>query len=192
MARSLGSWFTLGESILKGQNMFTFEEVSKALEVFGEFDGSEIDFGFTESAEKNFEIRRALLAELLDGLQGDNALEVAGSLQDIRVRDGFLRSVHDLHKAGETDEIRAILDGLLFVASNSLGTVRNSAMACFGGICWLSGDGEPLRAVLASDGWGDYSLLQLLDIATRHNVPSSVWGSSLEAVSLEACLQGAA
>jgi hypothetical protein len=171
--------------------MYSFEEVAKALEVMGEFDGSEIDLGLT-GGEGDFQVRVSLLAGLLEGLKGENPLEVAGSLGDIRVRDGFLRSVHDLHKAGETDEIGAILDGLLFVASNSLGTVRNSAMACFGGICWLSGDGEPLRAVLASDGWGEYSLLQLLDIAVRHSVPSSVWGSSLEAVSLEACLQGAA
>ena len=172
--------------------MYTFEEVSKALEVFGKFDGSGLDLGLGFGKESDFETRRALLAELLDGLQGDHPLDVAGTLQDIRVRDGFLRSVHELHKAGDSDQIEAILDGLLFVASNSFGEVRHSAMACFGGICWLAGNGEPLRAIFASNWDGKYSLLQLLDIALRHNVPSSVWGSSLEAVSLEACLTGSA
>ena len=171
--------------------MYTFDEVSKALEVMGEFDGSGVDLGFCQEVD-SMTLRKQLLAELLDGLQGESPLDVAATLQDIRVRDGFLRSVHEFHKAGDSDQIEAILDGLLFVASNSLGDVRHSAMACFGGICWLAGNGEPLRAILAS-GWdGKYSLLQLLDIALRHNVPSSVWGSSLEAVSLEACLTGAA
>jgi hypothetical protein len=172
--------------------MYTFDEVSKALEVFGEFDGSEIDLGLGNGKESDFETRTSLLVDLLAGIQGDSPLDVAGSLQDIRVRDGFLRSVHDLYNLGSFEEVQRILDGLLFVASNSLGTVRNSAMACFGGISWIAGDGgEALRAVLASDGWGEYSLLQLLDIAVRHNVPSSVWSSSLMAVSLESCLQGA-
>ena len=176
--------------------MKTFDEVSKALEVFGEFDGSEVAFGFSvgkkNSKETNLKIRRVLLAELLDGLVGENPLEVAASLGDIRVRDGFLRSVHDIYNLGEFETVDAILDGLLFVASNSLGDVRNSAMACFGGISWIVGDGgEALRAVLASDGWGEYSLLQLLDIAVRLNVPSSVWSNSLMAVSLDACLTGA-
>jgi hypothetical protein len=171
--------------------MYTFDEVSQALEVMGEFDGSEIDLGLT-GGEGDFQVRVSLLAGLLVGLQGENPLEVAGSLKDIRVRDGFLRSAHDLYNEGEYEEVEAILDGLLFVASNSLGTVRNSAMACFGGISWVCGDnGEALRAIFETDGWGEYSLLQLLDIAVRHSVPSSVWSSSLMAVSLEACLQGA-
>ena len=177
--------------------MYTFDEVSKALEVFGEFDGSGVDLGLgmnlVNGKEADFKTRCALLADLLDGLQGESPLDVAGSLQDIRVRDGFLRSVHDLCNKGESEQVQAILDGLLFVASNSLGTVRHSAMACFGGISWIVGDnGDALRAVLASDWGGQYSLLQLLDIALRHNVPSSVWSASLMAVSLESCLTGAA
>jgi hypothetical protein len=172
--------------------MYSFEEVAKALEVMGHFDGSEIDLGFGPDVD-SLTLRKELLAQLLDGLQGETPLDVAGTLQDIRVRDGFLRSVHDLHNSGEFEKVQAILDGLLFVASNSLGTVRHSAMACFGGISWIVGDnGDALRAVLGSDWGGEYSLLQLLDIALRHNVPSSVWSSSLMAVSLESCLQGAA
>jgi hypothetical protein len=173
--------------------MYTFDEVSKALEVMGEFDGSEIDLGLGNGKESDFETRSALLVDLLAGIQGESPLDVAGILQDIRVRDGFLRSVHDLYNLGSFEEVQAILDGLLFVVSNSLGTVRNSASACFGGISWVAGDnGEALRAIFASD-WDDtYSLLQLLDLAVRHNVPSSVWSSSLMAVSLEACLTGAA
>ena len=173
--------------------MHTFEEVAKALEVFGEFDGSEIDLGLTGVKESDYEVRLALLEKLIQGLQGENPLEVAGSLGDIRVRDGFLRVVHDIHNDGDSEKVQAILDGLLFVASNSLGTVRNSAMACFGGISWICGDGgESLRAIFATEGWSEYSLLQLLDIAIRHSVPCSVWSSSLMAVSLEGCLSGVA
>ncbi len=173
--------------------MYTFDEVSKALEVFGEFDGSGLDLGLGFGKESDFETRTALLVDLLAGIQGESPLDVAGSLQDIRVRDGFLRSVHDLYNLGSFEEVQAILDGLLFVASNSLGTVRHSAMACFGGISWICGDnGDALRAIFESDWGGEYSLLQLLDIAVRHNVPSSVWSSSLMAVSLESCLTGSA
>ena len=172
--------------------MKTYEEISKALEVIGEFDGSEVDLGFDTTGDMLAQ-RKEALAKLLDGLQGETPLDVAAILQDIRVRDGFLRSVHDLYNFGEFETVQAILDGLLFVASNSLGIVRNSAMACFGGISWICGDkGEALRAVFASDWDSKYSLLQLLDIALRHNVPSSVWSSSLQAVSLEACLTGSA
>ena len=172
--------------------MYSFEEVAKALEVMGEFDGSGVDLGFTPDGDM-FEQRTKLLVKLLDGLQGESPLDVAAILQDIRVRDGFLRSVHDLYNLGSFEEVQRILDGLLFVASNSLGTVRHSAMACFGGLSWVAGDnGDALRAILASDWGGQYSLLQLLDIALRHNVPSSVWSASLMAVSLESCLTGAA
>lgn len=173
--------------------MYSYDEVSKALEVFGEFDGSKVDLRLGYSKESDFETRTALLADLLTGIQGESPLEVAGSLRDIRVRDGFLRSVHDLYNLGSFEEVQAILDGLLFVASNSFGDVRHSAMACFGGLSWIAGDnGDAIRAVLNSNWDGKYSLLQLLDIAIRHNVPSSVWSASLMAVSLDACLTGAA
>jgi hypothetical protein len=173
--------------------MHSYDEVSKALEVFGEFDGSKVDLKLGFGKESDFETRCVLLADLLDGLQGESPLDVAASLQDIRVRDGFLRSVHDLHNLESFEEVERILDGLLFVASNSLGDVRHSAMACFGGISWIAGDnGEALRAVLNSNWDNKYSLLQLLDIAIRHDVPSSVWSASLMAVSLESCLTGAA
>jgi hypothetical protein len=172
--------------------MYSFEEVAKALEVMGKFDGSGVDLGFTPDGDMLAQ-RKKLLSQLLDGLQSETPLDVAAILQDIRVRDGFLRSVHDIYNSGEFETVQAILDGLLFVASKSLGTVRQSAMACFGGISWIAGDnGDALRAVLGSDWGGEYSLLQLLDIALRHNVPSSVWSSSLMAVSLEKCLVGAA
>jgi hypothetical protein len=172
--------------------MYTFDEVSKALEVMGEFDGSGVDLGFSPDVD-SMTNRKRLLAELLEGLQGESPLDVAATLQDIRTRDGFLRSVHDLYNAGEFEQVQAILDGLLIVASNSLGTVRNSAVACFGGISWVAGDnGEALRAIFASEWDNSYSLLQLLDLAVRHNVPSSVWSASLMAVSLDACLTGAA
>ena len=64
----------------------------------------------------------------------------------------------------------------------------------FGGIVWLAGFPDKTRGAidlaLASDP--SYSLALLLDIALRHNVPASVWSASLEAVSFEACLKGAA
>jgi hypothetical protein len=62
------------------------------------------------------------------------------------------------------------------------------------GIAWLGGDGELASSMVVRALTADasYSLAQLLDIALRHNVPSHIWSQSLEAVSYEACIAGAA
>jgi hypothetical protein len=64
----------------------------------------------------------------------------------------------------------------------------------YAGIAWLEGQTQLTRLAVdhALQVDASYSLAQLLDIALRHNVPPAVWSSSLAAVSIDACLKGAA
>ena len=108
---------------------------------------------------------------------------------DIRTRDGLLRILHDHPEAREDFRAHLVRDVTraqqAFVAA--LATV-------FAGISWLDGHHEETRLAVdrALEVDPTYSLAQLLDIALRHNVPASVWSSSLAAVSFDACLKGAA
>jgi hypothetical protein len=168
-------------------------ELRELVAVSGDIDG--VDFGWEWDSwnEKPFERRETLLAELLENLPKGIA-ESAPILEDIRIRDGFLKTFAELVESGETERVSDLLEGLLIFAQNSKGDVRGMALICWAGCMWLLGnvdgitvisEGEPLEVVK------DISLWQLLDIAIRHNVPSAIWSASLKAVSLEACLQGA-
>jgi hypothetical protein len=111
------------------------------------------------------------------------------ALCDIRTRDGLLRKFHD------SPDYRAVFQAHLLC---ELGRSQEDSVAAlatvYAGISWLEGQAEVTRQAvdhaLAIDS--SYSLAQLLDIALRHNVPSTVWSSSLAAVSFDACLKGAA
>jgi len=57
------------------------------------------------------------------------------------------------------------------------------------GLYWY--DGNETAIIFMEIGLErDNSLAQLLDLAVRHNVPTSVWQASLECLSLEECIQG--
>ncbi len=111
------------------------------------------------------------------------------ALGDIRTRDGLLRLLHD-----EAELRTQVCDHLAREIVRTDKEWIAPLATVFGGIVWLAGFPEKTRGAidlaLASDP--SYSLALLLDIALRHNVPASVWSASLEAVSFEACLKGAA
>ena len=111
------------------------------------------------------------------------------ALSDIRTRDGLLRLLHD-----EVDFRESVCDHLGREIARADKQWIAPLATVFGGLIWLTGFPEKTRAAinLALDTDPSYSLALLLDIALRHNVPASVWSASLEAVSLEACLKGAA
>jgi hypothetical protein len=115
----------------------------------------------------------------------------ASALADIRIRDAVIRKMYDLHVAGESETLTRYRLTLEDWASKTSGTARLAILAIWAGSYWLENNEAPVQAVLETEDFGEYSLLQLLDIAQRHNVPASVWGASLKAVSLDACLAGA-
>jgi len=108
---------------------------------------------------------------------------------DIRTRDGLLRMLHD------SPELR------MQFQSHLIREVARAEQECiaplatvYAGIAWLEGQTQVTRLAVdhALKLDPSYSLAQLLDIALRHDVPPSVWSSSLAAVSFDACLKGAA
>jgi hypothetical protein len=171
----------------------SLETMEKQLKKSGKIDGEGFGWEWDSWNEKPFERRQTLLAELLENLPL-GIVDSAPILTDIRVRDGFLKTFAELVEAGETEKVKALFKGLLVFAQGSTGEVRGMALVCWAGCAWLLGNSDALKAISTGellDVVGTISLWQLLDIAQRHNVPSSVWGASLKAVSLEACLTGA-
>lgn len=122
-------------------------------------------------------------------LTWDEHAQLITVLGDIRARDGLLRKLHD------EPESRLAMQGHLV---RELEQAQEESVACLAtvlaGIAWLDGDGELAAGMVARGLSADptYSLAQLLDIALRHNVPPYIWSQSLEAVSYEACIAGAA
>lgn len=172
----------------------TIAKLRKLVAVSGAVDGEGFEWGFGAVGETPLERRRELLAELLANVP-DGIADSAPILTDIRTRDGFLRSFHDLVQAGETEKVQKLLDGLLLMAQGSKGDVRGMALVCWAGCAWMLGNSDPIKVISEGEPLevvGQISLWQLLDLAIRHNVPATVWTSSMSAVSLNACLQGAA
>lgn len=115
--------------------------------------------------------------------------ELVTVLGDIRARDGLLRKLHD------APEKRIAMQGHLVRELERAQEVSVAWLATvIAGIAWLDGDGALATGMVARGLAADatYSLAQLLDIALRHNVPSYIWAQSLEAVSYESCIAGAA
>lgn len=169
----------------------SLDELLELVKVSGEIDGENFAWEWESWSEKPFERRETLLAELLENLPLGIA-DSAPILTDVRTRDGFLRTFYDFVESAEVEKVEEHLNGLLSFAQGSKGEVRGMALVCWAGCLWLLGNSDGITAISEVDDVQDISLWQLLDIATRHNVPSSVWGSSLRAVSLKACLTGAA
>jgi hypothetical protein len=151
---------------------------------------------FAEAVEADaFSARGDLVQAIFDRLQGDKDLtwkehaQLSVGLCDIRTRDGLLRRLHD------APELRGqFLSHLIREVARSTPEFTAPIATVYAGIAWL--EGQTQRTRLAVDHAlqidASYSLAQLLDIALRHNVPPSVWSSSLAAVSFDACLKGAA
>ena len=111
------------------------------------------------------------------------------ALCDIRTRDGLLRILHD-----EVELRPQVCDHLAREMARAGKQWVAPLATVFGGIVWLAGFPDQTRTAInqALEADPSYSLAQLLDIALRHNVPASIWSASLEAVSFQACLKGAA
>jgi len=147
------------------------------------------DFGFNAEST-DYERRIELLSEIMVNVRL-GITDSAPILTDIRTRDGFIRSVWDISQLPDSDtELADIIAGLLVLATASTGEVRGQCLTLWVGFHFMLGNLDAFSAVQGLPEVEDISLFQLLSIAHSHGVPSSVWGASLEAVSLEACLTG--
>ena len=151
---------------------------------------------FSEAIEADSLMARSNLVQaIFDRLQDDKDLnwkehaQLSVGLCDIRTRDGLLRRLHDAPELREQ-----FLSHLIRELVRSTPEFTAPIATVYAGIAWLEGQTELTRLAVdhALQIDSSYSLAQLLDIALRHNVPPSVWSSSLAAVSFDACLKGAA
>ena len=151
---------------------------------------------FAEALQADaFSARDQVVNEIFERLQVDAELtwkehaQLSIGLCDIRTRDGLLRKLHD------APELRGqFMSHLIREVSRSQEEFTAPMATVYAGIAWLEGQTQVTRLAVdhALQIDSSYSLAQLLDIALRHNVPPSVWSSSLAAVSFDACLKGAA
>ena len=151
---------------------------------------------FAEAIQADaFSARDQVVNEIFERLQVDAELtwkehaQLSIGLCDIRTRDGLLRKLHD------APELRGqFMSHLIREVSRSQEEFTAPMATVYAGIAWLEGQTQVTRLAVdhALQIDSSYSLAQLLDIALRHNVPPSVWSSSLAAVSFDACLKGAA
>ena len=151
---------------------------------------------FAEALQADaFTARDQVVNEIFERLQVDAELtwkehaQLSIGLCDIRTRDGLLRKLHD------APELRGqFMSHLIREVSRSQEEFTAPMATVYAGIAWLEGQTQVTRLAVdhALQVDSSYSLAQLLDIALRHNVPPSVWSSSLAAVSFDACLKGAA
>ena len=164
-----------------------------------ELQAVQMELATKEFAEKvkadAFSARDALVKKVFDRLLIPTELdwqehaELCTAICDIRARDGLLRMLHD------RPEVRVDFQAhLIREVARSQQEFTASLATVYAGITWLDGQTELTRLAVdrALEIDPSYSLAQLLDIALRHNVPASVWSSSLAAVSFDACLKGAA
>ena len=110
-------------------------------------------------------------------------------VSDIRMRDAFLRILFD--DSMLRPKVRATLITCVARASEKDIPALATVLA---GCAWLDGNGALASVALnrALDVDPSYSLARLLNRAITAGVPPSVWSDSLEAVSYEECLAGAA
>jgi hypothetical protein len=157
---------------------------------------TKVTAAFAQAVAKDaFLARGELVSQIFARLQVEKDLtwqehaQLSVGLCDIRTRDGLLRMLHD------APELRALFQTHLIREVARTQTEFVAALATvYAGIAWLEGHTELTRMAVdhALQIDSTYSLAQLLDIALRHNVPPTVWSSSLAAVSFDACLKGAA
>jgi hypothetical protein len=110
-------------------------------------------------------------------------------VSDIQMRDGLLRQMLD-----QPSLRLAIRTTLMSAISQSHEDHVAPLATALAGCAWLDGNGALTTVALdrALEVDSSYSLARLLERALSQNVPPSVWTESLEAVSYEECLAGAA
>jgi hypothetical protein len=130
------------------------------------------------------------------------SIETAFNNHQPRVRDALLYSFTNKGLREKSDvvmsdeECASLRESVIFnlgeYLENTFVDVRNAPMnllMTLAGLYWYDGEQSALKYVEIGLK-RDNSLAQLLDIAVRHNVPTSVWQASLECLSLDSCLQG--
>lgn len=148
-------------------------------------ESMEFRLEIVESIEKTLSTGTSTLNEL----DWNTAAVVICGLRDIHIRDCVLKRFLDnpilREAAGQ------YLLGLIPLVSDSNAVVLLTALA---GATWLDGYADFAHIAIhrALDLDPSYSLALLLNRALSFGVPSSVWSDSLEAVSQEECLLGAA
>ena len=143
------------------------------------------------TAETRSESVNALVTRIMDSreLTFPEMAQACAVLSWIRTRDGFLRKLFD------QPELRPhTRSHLVSLTSCAPDHHRAPVATVLAGCAWLDGNGALARIALdcALDADASYSLARLLDMALTHGVPPHVWSDSLEAVSYDQCLQGAA
>lgn len=171
----------------------TFEQINQRDEAIAE---AATEFELTRQKHKSKMPPRSEVLKRLMELWQTNAewdwtahALLAVVVSDIQMRDGLLRQMLD--KPDLRMAIRTTLMNAVSQANEEHVAPLATALA---GCAWLDGNGALASVALerALDADPSYSLARLLDRAISHSVPPSVWTESLEAVSYEECLTGAA
>lgn len=164
----------LGE--LESQRDAAFADLSESTDL----SPSELSDSVIAMFKRTSDLREFTFAEMA---------ELCRLLGKVRSRDGFLRMLFD------HPESRAQVRAHLVVVVSSVPISFVPAVATvLAGCAWLDGNGALARIALdrALNIDETYSLARLLDLALSHGVPAHVWSDSLQAVSYEQCLKGAA
>ena len=201
LVQRLGAQQLANDAIAKRQQAQTEvdAEVSKKLKIsdkdFDQRKAKGQSSGSNAQQVSKSDIRASILKEVATFLRADSELSwqehawLSAVVSDIRMRDGLLRLLFD------DTLLRAPARAKLINAVSRAADVHVPALATvLAGCAWLDGNGALASVALerALDADPAYSLARLLDRAIAHNVPPSVWSDSLEAVSYDECLAGAA
>lgn len=115
--------------------------------------------------------------------------QILDAIIQIPIRDGILRYLfdHPEHRAIAGHNLNLLLD-------NCVNHERATVATVLAGCLWLDEKHDETRAALdyALEADSTYSLARLLDVALKHGIPAQVWADSLNAVTPEQCISGAA
>ena len=121
-------------------------------------------------------------------ISGKESPTTAGDLTRVPIRDAVLRFAYD------NPELRPVLSANLQKLVTSANPETHACIHTLcAGIIWMDGDKENTKAELklALEADSQYSLARLLDLNMVHDMPNSIWNSSIGAVSPTQCLTGA-
>lgn len=115
--------------------------------------------------------------------------KILDAIIQIPIRDGFLRYLFD------NPELRANAQkNLNLLLADCVNHERATVATVLAGCAWLDEKYDETRTALdlALEADSTYSLARLLDVALKHGIPAQVWADSLNAVTPEQCISGAA
>jgi len=175
---------------LESRSLSTQESAARIEAYNAVFDHVSTDLVRDQIATRTACIKRAFeILTRTNELEWDDIAVVCVVVEDIRMRDGLLRRCFDNRDARGLilERLRQVIRVATAVHVPALSTV-------LAGVAWLDGNGALAQIGLnrAMDEDPTYTLAQLLTLALSHNVPPDVWASSLDAVSFDQCLAGAA